>query len=84
MSLNRQWRKSGLFQTIKTYTFTIRENAKWTNGDPVTAGDFEYAWKRMLDPKKALHLRFSAILLKAAKRITAGKGKRRCEGDGKG
>lgn len=39
----------------KTYTFTIRENAKWTNGDPVTAGDFEYAWKRMLDPKKALH-----------------------------
>ena len=28
-----------------TYTFKIREGATWTNGDPVTAGDFEYAWK---------------------------------------
>ncbi|WP_077617307.1 peptide ABC transporter substrate-binding protein [Bacillus sinesaloumensis] len=33
----------------KTYTFTIRD-AKWTNGDPVTAHDFEYAWKWVLDP----------------------------------
>jgi ABC-type oligopeptide transport system substrate-binding subunit len=29
----------------KTYTFTIRDGAKWSNGDPVTAQDFEYAWK---------------------------------------
>ncbi|WP_240666722.1 peptide ABC transporter substrate-binding protein [Longirhabdus pacifica] len=34
----------------KTYTFTIREGATWTNGDPVTANDFAYAWKRVLDP----------------------------------
>lgn len=34
----------------KTYTFTIRDDAKWSNGDAVTAGDFEYAWKRALDP----------------------------------
>lgn len=34
----------------KTYTFTIREDAKWTNGDPVKASDFEYAWRRVLDP----------------------------------
>lgn len=34
----------------KTYTFKIRENAKWSNGDPVKAGDFEFAWKRVLDP----------------------------------
>ncbi|PSK09052.1 ABC transporter substrate-binding protein, partial [Brevibacillus sp. NRRL NRS-603] len=32
-----------------TYTFKIRD-AKWSNGDPVTAHDFEYAWKRALDP----------------------------------
>lgn len=34
----------------KTYTFHIRQDAKWSNGDPVTAHDFEYAWKRALDP----------------------------------
>ncbi|MBP1999206.1 oligopeptide transport system substrate-binding protein [Paenibacillus shirakamiensis] len=35
----------------KEYTFTLRSDAKWSNGDPVTAKDFEYAWKRVLDPK---------------------------------
>lgn len=34
----------------KTYTFHLR-SAKWSNGDPVTAHDFEYAWKRAIDPK---------------------------------
>ena len=33
-----------------TYTFKIREDAKWSNDDPVTAQDFEYAWKWVLDP----------------------------------
>jgi ABC-type oligopeptide transport system substrate-binding subunit len=37
----------------KTVTFHLREDGKWTNGDPVTAGDFEYAWKRILDPELA-------------------------------
>ncbi len=32
------------------YTFTLRDNATWSNGDPVTAGDFVYAWKRAVDP----------------------------------
>ncbi|MTW87802.1 peptide ABC transporter substrate-binding protein [Virgibacillus dakarensis] len=34
----------------KTYTFTIRDDVKWSNGDPVTAQDFEYAWKWVLNP----------------------------------
>ncbi|CUH44622.1 peptide ABC transporter substrate-binding protein [Ruegeria atlantica] len=32
------------------YTFTLRDDAKWSNGDPVTAGDFVFAWKRAVDP----------------------------------
>lgn len=36
-----------------TYTFTLRDNAKWSNGDPVTAGDFVYAWQRAASPELA-------------------------------
>ena len=35
------------------FTFTLRDNAKWSNGDPVTAGDFVYAWRRLVDPETA-------------------------------
>lgn len=33
-----------------TWTFTLREDAKWSNGDPVTAHDFVYSWQRALNP----------------------------------
>jgi oligopeptide transport system substrate-binding protein len=33
-----------------TYTFHLRDDAKWSNGEPVTARDFEYAWKRAMTP----------------------------------
>jgi oligopeptide transport system substrate-binding protein len=36
-----------------TVTFTLRQDGTWTNGDPVTAADFEYSWKRTLDPELA-------------------------------
>jgi oligopeptide transport system substrate-binding protein len=35
------------------YTFHLRANARWTDGHPVTAQDFVYAWRRLLDPKIA-------------------------------
>lgn len=33
-----------------TWTFTLREDAKWSNGEPVTANDFVYAWQRAVNP----------------------------------
>jgi oligopeptide transport system substrate-binding protein len=37
----------------KTVTFHLRSDGKWTNGDPVTAHDFEYSWKRTVSPDLA-------------------------------
>ena len=34
----------------RKYVFRLRNDVRWTDGVPVTAGDFEYAWKRVLDP----------------------------------
>lgn len=36
-----------------TYTFHMREGAVWSDGEPVTAYDFEYAWNRLADPTTA-------------------------------
>ena len=36
-----------------TYVFHLRRNARWSNGQPVTAGDFVYAWRREVDPRTA-------------------------------
>lgn len=36
-----------------TYTFHLRDNAKWSNGEPVTAGDFVYSWQRAANPETA-------------------------------
>ncbi len=37
----------------KTWVFHLRPNARWSNGDPVTAADFIYSWRREVDPKTA-------------------------------
>ncbi|WP_026656367.1 MULTISPECIES: peptide ABC transporter substrate-binding protein [unclassified Butyrivibrio] len=36
-----------------TYTFHIRNDANWSNGRPVTAADFVFAWQRAVDPEVA-------------------------------
>lgn len=57
----------------KTYTFTLRKNAKWSNGEPLTAQDFEYAWKRLLDPKTAASNANTLFYLKNAEDYYSGK-----------
>lgn len=56
------------------YTFHLRDNAKWSNGDPVTAQDFVYAWKRLADPKTASEYAWYMELMqvKNAAKIIAG------------
>ena len=36
-----------------TYTFHLRHDARWSNGDPVTSADFMFAWRRILQPATA-------------------------------
>lgn len=40
-------------EDLTVYTFTLRDDIVWTDGKPVVAGDFEYAWKRVVDPALA-------------------------------
>jgi ABC-type oligopeptide transport system substrate-binding subunit len=47
-ALAESWEEDG-----NVVTFHLRDDGRWTNGDPVTAHDFEYSWKRTLDPKLA-------------------------------
>ena len=42
----------------RRYLFHLRKDALWTDGKPVTARDFEYAWQRLLDPKTAAQYSF--------------------------
>ncbi|MEB6549162.1 peptide ABC transporter substrate-binding protein [Heyndrickxia sporothermodurans] len=47
-----------------TWTFHLKDGIQWSNGDPVTAGDFEYAWKYALNPKTASDYAYQLYYLK--------------------
>ncbi|WP_341636463.1 peptide ABC transporter substrate-binding protein [Staphylococcus casei] len=57
----------------KTLTIKLRKDAKWSNGDPVTAQNFEYAWKRVVNPKTASEYAYIMYDLKNAEAINTGK-----------
>lgn len=59
----------------KTWTIELRKNAKWSNGDPVTAHDFVFAWRRVLDPDTASEYAYIMYDLKNAEQINTGKKK---------
>ncbi|GBF11781.1 peptide ABC transporter substrate-binding protein [Tepidibacillus sp. HK-1] len=56
------------------YTFHLKD-AKWSNGDPVTAHDFEFAWKRVLNPDTASDYAYQLYYLKNGEAYNAGKAK---------
>ncbi|MDV7719754.1 peptide ABC transporter substrate-binding protein [Pediococcus ethanolidurans] len=57
----------------KTYKFTLRKNAKWSNGDSVTAQDFVYSWQRINNPKTGSQYAYLYSGIKNADQIQAGK-----------
>jgi oligopeptide transport system substrate-binding protein len=46
------------------YTFHLNKNAKWSNGDPVTAEDFIFSWERVLNPEVAAPLGSNLFFIK--------------------
>lgn len=46
-----------------TYTFHLRADGRWSDGQPVTAAQFAYSWKRLLDP--TLHAEYAALFVDA-------------------
>ena len=65
--------KTTISKDGKTYTFKIRPNAKWSNGDPITAKDFVYSWRRVVNPKTGSQNAFNFFQIKNAKAINSGK-----------
>ena len=67
----------GVAESWKTegnvWTFTLRKDAKWHNGDPVVAGDFAAAWERALKPTTASEYAFIMYSIKGAQEYNEGK-----------
>lgn len=57
-----------------TYTFKIREDAKWSNGDAVTAKDFEVAWKYALAPETASDYAYQLYYIEGGQAYNEGTG----------
>jgi len=57
----------------KKYTFHLKKGILWSDGKEVTAKDFEYAWKRALDPKTASEYAYQLYYLKNGEAYNAGK-----------
>ncbi|SEM90838.1 peptide/nickel transport system substrate-binding protein/oligopeptide transport system substrate-binding protein [Ligilactobacillus sp. WC1T17] len=64
--------KTKISQGGKVYDFTLRKNAKWSNGQPVTAKDFVYAHRRTVNPKTKASMAFYLYQIKNAKEINLG------------
>ena len=57
----------------RTYTFHLRDDAKWSDGKPVTAEDFVFGWQHMLDPASASKYAYMLYPVKNAEAVNTGK-----------
>lgn len=57
----------------RTYTFTLRENARWSNGDPVTAADFVAGFRRSANPATGSHYSQMLAPIENAEAVIQGK-----------
>ncbi|MGE7184373.1 peptide ABC transporter substrate-binding protein [Peribacillus sp. NPDC006672] len=57
------------------WTFKLKDGLKWSNGDPLTANDFEYAWKYALKPETAADYAYQLYYLKGGEAYNSKKGK---------
>lgn len=58
----------------QTYTFHIREDATWNNGEAITAQDFEYSWKRIVNPETGSPNASSMFMIQGAEEYYMGEG----------
>jgi oligopeptide transport system substrate-binding protein len=64
-------KKVDVSEDKKTYTFTLRD-AKWSNGEPVTANDFVYSWRRAVDPNTKSEYAFIMFGVKNGEKVNKG------------
>lgn len=66
----KEWKMS---EDGKNWTFTLRDGIKWSNGDPLTAQDFEFAWKYCLAPASASEYAWQLYYLEGAEAYNTSK-----------
>lgn len=57
----------------REYTFFLRKDAVWSDGQPITAHDVEYSWKRLMDPKTGSTYNSMADIIENAREYRTGK-----------
>lgn len=66
--------KIDISQDGLTYTITLKDGLKWSDGSPLTAHDFEFSWKRVLDPATESHYANQLYYVKGGQAYNEGKG----------
>jgi oligopeptide transport system substrate-binding protein len=69
-SIAKRWEFS---EDGKTITFHLRDDVFWSDGKPVTAGDFEFSWKRLLNPATAAEYAYFLFDVENAQEYNSGK-----------